>query len=72
MQCSGIFEKGVQGEKRMFIAIICAFMFGSLFLDMDNMRVFWLILALCNMPVGKTRLQIWKRNVRIETVEQEA
>lgn len=64
-----IWKKAYKAKNGMLIAIICAFMFGSLFLDMDNMRVFWLILALCNMPVGKTKLQIWKRNISIETVE---
>lgn len=65
-----ILKKSFKNKNGVLIAIICAFMFGAMFLDMDNMRVFWLILALGNAPTGKKRLRIWKNVIMLRVTGQ--
>ena len=57
-----LLRKGIVNKNGMFVAALIAFVVGAIFLDLDNMRIFYLILAY-GVSINKRTMSVWKGNI---------
>lgn len=57
-----LLRKGIVNKNAMFEAALIAFVVGAIFLDLDNMRIFYLILAY-GVSINKHTMGVWKGNI---------
>lgn len=57
-----LLKKGIANKNGIFVATLIAFVVGAIFLDLDNMRIFYLILAY-GVSINKHTMGVWKGNI---------
>lgn len=57
-----LLKKGIANKNGIFVATLIAFVVGAIFLDLDNMRIFYLILAY-GVSINKRTMGVWKGNI---------
>lgn len=57
-----LLKKGIANKNGIFVATLIAFVVGAIFLDLDNMRIFYLILAY-GVSINKRTMSVWKGNI---------
>lgn len=60
-----LLKRGIKFKNGLFIAVIAAFIIGAMFLDLDNMRFFYLILAF-GVSVNKNMPHAWKGKIVLQ------
>ena len=60
-----LLKRGIKFKNGLFLAVIAAFIIGAMFLDLDNMRFFYLILAF-GVSVNKNMPHAWKGKIVLQ------
>lgn len=60
-----ILKKGIKEKNGALVAALLGFVTGAFFLDMDNMRVFWLLIAFATIKIEDNKtLYVWRGKVQ--------
>lgn len=60
-----ILRKGIKEKNGALVAALLGFVTGAFFLDMDNMRVFWLLIAFATIKIEDNKtLYVWRGKVK--------
>lgn len=61
-----LLRNGIKNKNGLFVAALIAFVVGAMFLDLDNMRIFYIIAAF-GVSLSRANMRVWKGNISLRS-----
>ena len=61
-----LLRNGIKNKNGLFVAALIAFVVGAMFLDLDNMRIFYIIAAF-GVSLSMANMRVWKGNISLRS-----
>ena len=61
-----LLRNGIKNKNGLFVAALIAFVVGAMFLDLDNMRIFYIIAAF-GVSLSRANMCVWKGNISLRS-----
>ena len=61
-----LLRNGIKNKNGLFVAALIAFVVGAMFLDLDNMRTFYIIAAF-GVSLSRANMRVWKGNISLRS-----